>query len=102
MKRLCGAGGSILLRLPVAGCRSWLKYKANWFALDAPRHLVIPSERGMRALVKRAGMSVSRVAFTTGMQVYLLGSEQYSRGITLYDRRSYWVTEASISSPRPM
>ena len=94
MKRLCGAGGSILLRLPVAGCRSWSKYKANWFALDAPRHLVIPSEPGMRALVKRAGMSVSRVVYDCD-EVYLLGSEQYSRGITLYDQRSYWVDRAT-------
>jgi hypothetical protein len=99
MKRLCRAGGSILLRLPVANCRSWLKYKANWFALDAPRHLVIPSEQGMRALVQRAGMSVSRVVYDCD-EVYLLGSEQYSRGITLYDPRSYWVNRGTdIFSP---
>ena len=37
-------GGTILVRLPLAGGQAWRSYGADWVQLDPPRHLHLPSE----------------------------------------------------------
>jgi 2-polyprenyl-3-methyl-5-hydroxy-6-metoxy-1,4-benzoquinol methylase len=89
LKRLCAPDGTILLRTPVAGCLAWREYGANWYQIDAPRHLVIPSEQGLRRLAQRAQMKLARVEYDSD-ETQFGCSEQYAIGIALKDARSYF------------
>ncbi len=78
---LLKAGGAILVRIPVANY-AWQKYREYWWALDAPRHLAVPTENGMRRAAERAGFEVARVEYdSTAMQFSV--SEAYARGDSL-------------------
>ena len=56
-------GGRVLIRLPLAGSVPAREYGADWFHLDAPRHLVVPSLVGMGDLARRAGFSIEHTEF---------------------------------------
>lgn len=75
-------GGHILVRVPVAGCFAWRKFGPHWYALDAPRHLFIPSPRGMHLLAERLGLKVRRSFFDSDPGQFL-ASENYVNDIPL-------------------
>jgi SAM-dependent methyltransferase len=81
-------GGKILVRVPVAGSFVHRKYGADWYNLDAPRHLVVPSRRGIDALARQAGLRLLRAGFDGGEPSFLM-SESYARNIP------------SLQAPRP-
>lgn len=81
-KGLLAANGYVLVRVPLAGCYAWRKYRQHWYAIDAPRHLFIPSSRGMFLLSKEAGLSICRRFFDSGPGE-LLASENYLHDIPL-------------------
>ena len=86
-RELLRPGGSILVRVPIAGSWADREYGLYWVGLDAPRHLAIPSIAGMHLAARRAGLSVRRIFFdSSGLQFW--GSEQYRRGIPHRDPRS--------------
>jgi SAM-dependent methyltransferase len=89
LKKLCAPGGTILLRVPIAGCLAWREYGANWFQIDAPRHLVIPSKKGLRMLAQKAQLRIARIDYDSD-ETQFGCSEQYMRGIPLKDPRSYF------------
>jgi SAM-dependent methyltransferase len=76
------AGGRALVRLPVAGSRLHREYGADWFNLDAPRHLVIPSVEGMGHLARRAGLRLVHTSFDTTETAYWM-SDYYRRDIPM-------------------
>ncbi len=79
--KLLEADGAILVRIPVANY-AWEKYREHWWALDAPRHLAVPTERGMHRAAERGGFSVTRVEYdSTSMQFSV--SEAYAKGDSL-------------------
>lgn len=91
MKRLCRPSGKILIRIPVANCCAWKTYGVNWYQIDAPRHLVIPSVAGMETLAKRVGLILYKIEFDSN-ETQFLCSEQYKQDIPLKDERSYFRT----------
>jgi SAM-dependent methyltransferase len=98
IKRLCAPRGVVLIRLPVAGCLAWKEYGVDWYQLDAPRHLVIPSRKGMEILAERAGLHLFRVDFDSD-ETQFCCSEQYRQGIPLKDPRSYLASQRSSTEP---
>jgi SAM-dependent methyltransferase len=99
VRRLLRPGGCALIRIPLAGSFAWREYGPDWVQLDAPRHLHLHTPASMRLLAERAGLEVDRVEFdSTGFQFW--GSEQYRRGIPLFDARSYAVAPGrAVFSP---
>lgn len=98
--RLLRPDAYALVRVPVAGCHAWQKYRQHWVQLDAPRHLHIPSPKTVQFMADATGFRLTHVAFdSNAMQFW--GSEQYARGIPLRDPRSYMTNRAtSPFSPR--
>jgi SAM-dependent methyltransferase len=89
LKRLT-PGGRVLIRMPTPSSLAFERYGSAWVSLDAPRHLVVLSRRGLATLCERLGAGVLSVADdSTGFQFW--GSEQYRRGIPLMDERSVMV-----------
>ena len=81
---LLGEHGSILIRLPIAGCRAHELYGAHWCSLDPPRHLFVPTLRGVEYLASRAELVIyRRECDSTAWQ--FIGSELYRRDISAVD-----------------
>ncbi|MGH7995875.1 MAG: class I SAM-dependent methyltransferase, partial [Opitutaceae bacterium] len=81
-------GGRLLVRVPIAGSFAHRRFGADWYHLDAPRHLVVPSLAGMSRLAERAGLSPIYSGFD-GEEPSFLMSESYRQG------------HASRVAPRP-
>ncbi|GIV20866.1 MAG: putative methyltransferase [Armatimonadota bacterium] len=79
-KQLLKPNGRVLVRLPLAGSYHWKHYGVDWFQLDAPRHLSIPSVQGMKALAERCGYRVEYVGYDA-LPLHLHASELYRKGI---------------------
>jgi SAM-dependent methyltransferase len=79
---LLNPGGRILVRVPVAGSPVAREFGEHWFNLDAPRHLVIPSVRGMDALAARVGLRVAHREFDM-QESSFVHSQNYRRDIAL-------------------
>lgn len=84
-KRILKPQGRILIRVPLTGGYAWRKYGRHWYALDAPRHLFIPSLRGMHCLSKRADLAIDRRFYDSDAGQFL-ASESYMRDIPLVDQ----------------
>jgi len=89
---LLNAGGYLLVRLPIMGNYGWHKYKTYWCGIDAPRHIFIPSEKGMRMLAEQAGFTIKKIEYDSTDYV-IWSSEQYIKGISLYAPNSYMVNK---------
>lgn len=85
---LLGKGGCLLIRIPVTDAQVWKEEGVNWVQLDVPRHLHIPSVKGLSTLAKKIGFNVKRIDFdSTDFQFW--GTEIYKMGIPLKDASSY-------------
>lgn len=86
--QLLKPGSYLLIRTPVMGNYAWHTYKEDWMALDAPRHLIVHTEKSMKILADQAGFQLKKIVYD-GNEFSLVGSEQYKRDIPLTDKRSY-------------
>ncbi len=94
MRALLAPGGHCLVRVPLAPSLALERYADRWVQLDAPRHLVIPSERGLVALAAAVGLALVTSAHDSdGIQVW--GSELYRRDVTLSEgaRQVGWLAK---------
>lgn len=77
-------GGRGLIRLPVTDALVWKKEREYWFQLDAPRHLFIPSVKGMEMLGKSVGLTLEKLEFDSiGNQFWI--TELYKKGQAFVD-----------------
>lgn len=96
---LLPAGGYVVLRTPVAQSFAWSKYREHWVQLDAPRHLFIPSVKGLERLSAASGFRLTRVIHDSS-EFQFWGSEQYLRCVTLMSPESYGVNpKGSLFTP---
>lgn len=78
------AGGVCLVRLPTTSSEAWTTYREHWFQIDAPRHIIIPSRKGMALAADTVGLKVEKV-FDDSNASQFIGSEAYQRDIALRD-----------------
>lgn len=71
-------GGELMIRLPVRGA-GYEHYRENWLCFDAPRHLFLTTEKGMRNLIEGTGLVLERIEYETP-DYYALGSELIKKG----------------------
>jgi SAM-dependent methyltransferase len=79
-RELLAPYGGIVVRVPVVNY-AWERYGTYWVGFDAPRHVAIPSERGMHALAERVGLNVVRVRYDSTENQFVV-SDAYCRGLT--------------------
>jgi SAM-dependent methyltransferase len=75
-------GGTILIRIPLAGSEAWARYGVDWVQLDAPRHLFLHTRRSMAVLEAAAALREAAVEYDA-TAFGLWGSELYRRDIPL-------------------
>jgi SAM-dependent methyltransferase len=83
-KNLLAPVGTCLVRIPTTSSQAWELYGANWVQIDAPRHIVIPSRRGMAAAAIAAGLAVE-LEIDDSDSFQFTGSERYKNDIPLCD-----------------
>lgn len=88
--------GTLVIRVPLVDSWAARNYGAEWVQLDAPRHLVLPTEAGMAIAARASGLRVWRT-FRDGGPLQFWGSEQYLLDIPLRDARS-WAENPGASS----
>ena len=82
-----GKSGILIIRVPVADSYAYRHYQSNWVQIDAPRHQVIPTTRGLTQLVESMGLTlVNLYRDSTGFQFW--GSELYLNGLSLVPNAS--------------
>jgi SAM-dependent methyltransferase len=79
-------GGRLLVTVPVADSWAWEHYRADWFALDPPRHLHVFTRAAMDILAAGAGLKVLS-ARSVGEPAQVAYSERYRRDIPASDPR---------------
>lgn len=92
--QLLNPGKCILVRLPIAGGFAFRKYGTDWVQWDSPRHVSIPTEKGMRVLAADLGLTVENVIYES-WAFQFWGSEQILKDIPLHDKRSLWLNSKS-------
>ena len=80
-------GGICLIRVPTTSSEAWNTYRADWVQIDAPRHIVIPSRKGLARAADAAGLRVEKT-IDDSYALQFIGSEQYRRDVPLSDPRS--------------
>ncbi len=86
----------LLVRIPIMGNYGWNRYKEYWAGLDAPRHLFIPSEKGMKMLATQAGFELVKLEYDT-VDYLIWCSEQYKKGMSLYATGSHMLDKKNSS-----
>ena len=77
-------GGWCLVRVPTVTGEAWERYGPDWVQLDPPRHLFVPSARGMETLAERTGFHLEAIEYDS-TELQFVGSELYRRDIPLND-----------------
>jgi hypothetical protein len=79
-------GSYCVVRVPVIPNIAWEEYRENWFQIDAPRHIFIPSIDTMTRLCKPVGFEIWGIIYdSTPKQFYI--SEQYRQGIPMLKQK---------------
>jgi SAM-dependent methyltransferase len=85
--RLLAPGGSCILRVPTPDCEAFERYRADWVQIDAPRHLNLPSRKGVAILARQAGLVLTRtIDDSTAFQFW--GSELLRKDIAFNEAAS--------------
>ncbi len=87
---LLNKGGRALIRVPIMGNYGYKTYKEFWCGLDAPRHIFIPTENGLKQMCTAAGFAIDKFYYDSSEYV-LWCSEQYKMGIPLHDKKSHLI-----------
>ena len=82
------AGGICLVRIPTTSSDAWTTYKADWFQIDSPRHIVIPSRQGMALAADTVGLRVEKT-YDDSNSYQFIGSEAYRRDISMTELKSH-------------
>lgn len=95
VRRVMKQGGYAAIRTPLASSYAYKTYGADWVGLDAPRHLILYTEKGLHLVAVQAELAITDI-FYDSEPMQFWGSEQYRRGISLYnDERSLLVNPAN-------
>lgn len=98
-RELLAEDGCCLVRVPLVGTFAWREYGIHWYGLDAPRHLTVPSRKGIEQLATRSGFGVEDAIFdSTAMQ--FMASELYRRDIPLAQLTPQHFTRREIAEFR--
>jgi predicted SAM-dependent methyltransferase len=84
--------GIVMIRIPVNDCYSYRKYGKFWVALDAPRHFYVHTVKSLTYLFRNNGFELLKLTYDSS-EYQFWASEQYQRGISLFDPKSYYVNK---------
>lgn len=84
VRRLLASGGICIIGTPIIPNAAYQQYGSNWVQIDAPRHLVIHSQKSLAHCAREVGLVVNRITYDSS-PFQFWGSDNYARGIPLRD-----------------
>ncbi|QGW29725.1 methyltransferase domain-containing protein [Phnomibacter ginsenosidimutans] len=91
--------GQLLIRIPTVSSFTFQQYQENWVQLDAPRHAMLYSRKGIELLAKAHQFDL-QVMIDEGTSFQFIGSEQYQMDIPLHgDKRSWFEGNTELFTP---
>lgn len=81
-------GGVVIIRIPLADSLAFLRYGADWYQLDAPRHLNLFTKKSLSLLAGQCGLEIRSTVHDSNKDQFW-ASEEYKMGIGLNDPRSF-------------
>ena len=93
--------GTILLQIPTGEGQEMQVYRENCVLFEAPRHIFIPSDKGVRTLLQQAGLKIERTTWNQSISS-LLRSEftKVTKGQKALSKHSYRDMQEHIGSGR--
>ncbi|MFH6767361.1 class I SAM-dependent methyltransferase [Gaetbulibacter aquiaggeris] len=85
--KLLESNGALILRSPISSCYAFKKYKKNWYQIDAPRHILIPSFSGLKQMCEKLGFRLQNYFFDSDAKQFLI-SANYKRGIPMISQNT--------------
>ena len=76
------AGGVIVVRIPTCESLAFDAYGAEWFQIDAPRHLFLHTHRSIRRVASRSGLAVEKI-YCDSQPMQFWASDMYKDDVTL-------------------
>lgn len=80
--KLLDRSGFLILRTPMSSSYVFNKYKKDWYQIDAPRHILIPSFLGLKKLCYEVGYELHNYFFDSDSKQFLI-SANYKKGIPM-------------------
>lgn len=101
LNRLVKDKGQLLIRTPVTDAAVWKEEGINWFQLDAPRHLFIPSVQAMLTLAQDHGFQLLKVIFDSDENQFLI-SQHYKNGGSLanFDKKKVKLSDLKAAKEK--
>ncbi len=81
---------TLLIRIPICSSVAWHRFKENWFALEAPRHYFLHSEKSIELLAETHGFKIKNISYDS-RSIQFWASIQYQKDIALMDEKSYFI-----------
>jgi len=78
--RLLKPNGYVRIGTPLADSFTWREYKEHWEEVDAPRHIFVPTVKGMNILAEKVNFSIVDIEYRSTEAQFIL-SEMYKRDI---------------------
>lgn len=91
---LLSPGGWLLVRVPLCDSTAWREYGVDWYQLDAPRHLHVPTIEGLRALASIADLDMLDVDHDSTSSQFVV-SEGYRQGLSMVNQRKAGFTHVN-------
>lgn len=85
--KLLDKDGMLILRTPISSSLAFEKFQNDWFQIDAPRHILIPSFSGLVDTCKQNGFVLEEHFFDSDANQFVV-SENYRKGLTLKSQKS--------------
>jgi 2-polyprenyl-3-methyl-5-hydroxy-6-metoxy-1,4-benzoquinol methylase len=98
IKSLLLPDGVCMIRIPVMN-EAWNLYHENWYAIDAPRHFYLHTEKSFEILATQADFQIENVVYDSNEYSFIV-SDLYQKGISFEELKkrlfSIYVKEIGI------
>jgi 2-polyprenyl-3-methyl-5-hydroxy-6-metoxy-1,4-benzoquinol methylase len=84
--KLLDSNGSLIIRTPISSCYAFNKFKKNWYQIDAPRHILIPSFSGLKQMCEKLGFRLQHYFFDSDAKQFLI-SANYEKGFPMISQK---------------
>lgn len=82
-RRLLKPRGCIAVNIPIFPNIAYDMFGVDWFQIDAPRHIFIPSRKTLEYFEKKCGLRIVRINYNSSM-MQITSSYLYEKGVPLY------------------
>lgn len=81
---------TLLIRIPICSSVAWNQFRENWFALEAPRHYFLHTEKSIKLLADKHGFKIKNILYDS-RSIQFWASIQYQKNIALMNDNSYFI-----------